>query len=631
MRNWVKYGVLIVFFLSLAHTSYLLFKVDQLAGKAQLTGKASNPEGRVQICINHPPNLGIPCNAQGTQNTTYTCMLNGSDADNASQNITFGTLFLSTHLFTINGTNGLINFTPNSSNIGNHTINFTLEDNSSCSNGKVFELFNLSINSSRNRPPVLVKNISSVTFNEGEIVSAFFLTNHFTDPDGDALTFNVSSQSLYIITISSTGEVVINATTCGQSANVIFTAIDPFNETADSNLVSITCVSPSTTSSTSSSQASSRKSKCLSQFTCFDYTSCSPQGVKTKRCVDENGCRDDEYITVVCKAPEVEKCLDSWSCTSWGECLLNGRQYRTCTNLNGCKTASKHPAEEEPCKFLPSCFDGLKDGDETGIDCGGSCKACLTIETPGFIQEDLKPVTYILFVLTLLGFGLLMANKYYHKQLHHLLVKSGWYLSGRYDKVILISEGVKRRLLEDLNEVLIKMNKGSVEDAFEKVEVLVEDYFKESKVTPRTSPHYNHSKVKKALPGPLESVLDLFYGHSKHLDRKGWPDKDVLRFVVEEFRAIINLTSSAEVKVPYDVKEIKIDEYTHPSEKVRLKMINTWIALQFNEVDLARERYEDLIELYESLDNRSRLSLYSDIYRLYQEIKYANSVLDLEV
>lgn len=631
MRNWVTYGILLVFFLSLAHTSYILFKVDQLAGKARPTGQASNAQGRAQICINHPPELGIPCNTLGTQNTTYTCMLNGSDADNASQNITFGALFLNTTLFTINGTNGLINFTPSSSQIGNHTINFTLEDNSSCTNGQVSSLFTLSINSSRNRPPILVKNISSVTFNQGEIISAFFLTNYFTDPDGDALTFNVSSQSLYILTIDSvTSEVTINATTCGQTASVIFTGIDPFNETADSNLVSITCVNPSTAASSSSS-SSSGQSKCLSQFACFDYTSCTSQGVKTKRCVDENGCKADEYITVVCKAPEVERCVESWSCTDWGECLLNGRQYRTCTDLNGCKGTQKRPMEEQTCRFLPSCFDGLKDGDETGIDCGGSCKPCLTLETPGFIQEDIKPVTYILLILTLLGFGLLMANKYYHKQLHHLLVKSGWYLSGRYDKAILLSEGVKRKLLEDLDELLKEMNKGSAEEAFERVGGLVEDYFRESKVTPRASPHYKRSRVKKALPGPLESTLDLFYSHSKHLNRKGWPDKDILQFVIEEFRAIINLTSSAEVKVPYDVKEIKIDEYTHPSEKVRLKMINTWIALQFNEVDLARERYEDLIELYELLDNRSKLSLYSEVYRLYQEIKYGGSVLDLEV
>ncbi len=632
MRDWVTYGVLLIFFFSLAHTSYVLFKVDQLAEKARLTGKASGTQGTTAVCVNHPPELGIPCASQGRDNTTYICTLNGSDADNASQGLTFGALFLNTALFTINASTGLINFTPNTSQVGNHTINFSLMDNSSCPNNQVFELFNLSINVTGNRPPRLIRSLPNVTLDEGEIISAFFLTNYFTDPDGDPMTFNVSSQSLFQITIQSTGEVIINATTCGQTAEVIFAAIDPYNASGDSNVVSITCISPSQPSSSSSASSSSGgRNKCLPKFTCFDYTDCSPKGVRTKRCVDENGCKNDEFITVVCKAPEVEKCIESWSCTNWGDCLLSGEQYRTCNDANGCKTSLNRPVEKQHCNFLPSCFDGLKDGDETGIDCGGSCKDCLNLETPGFIQEDLKPVTYILLVLTLLGFGLLMANKYYHKQLHHLLVKSGWYLSGRYDKAILLSEKAKRHLLGELDKLMTETGKRTREDPFEKVGELVENYFRESKVVPRTSPHYKQSKVKKALPGPLEAALDLFYGHSKHLNRKEWPDRDVLRFVVEEFRAIINLTSSSEVKVPYDVKEIKIDEFTHPAEKVRLKMINTWIALQFNEVDLAQERYEDLIEGYESLDNRSKLNLYSDVYRLYQEIKYANSVLDLEV
>src|SRR3989344_1552362 len=626
--RWISYGVLFVFFLSLTYTSYILIKVDQLAEGARPTGKASSSSrGNVQICINHPPILGVPCNTQGTQNSSYSCYLNGSDGDNATQNITFSS---NVTLFTINGT-GFLNFTPNSTQVGNHTINFTLEDNSSCSNGKVFQLFNLSINARANRPPILTKNISSITFNEGEIVSVFFLTNHFSDPDGDALTFTVSSQSLYQITILSSSEVTINATTCGSSASVIFTAMDPFHETADSNLVTITCVSPSTSSSSSSSTGSGSTSRCLSQYTCFDYTACSPTGVKTKRCVDENGCKDDEYITVVCKPPQTEDCVESWSCTSWGECLLNGKQYRTCTDVNNCKKSKSLPKEEEPCRFIPSCFDGLKDGDETGIDCGGSCKECLNLETPGFIQEDIRPVTYVLLILTLLGFGLLMANKYYHKQLHHWLIKSGWYLSGRYDKAVLINATIKKQLLEGLNKILSKVDKGAIGNNLDHLSHLIDLYFRESRVTPKTSPHYKKSKVSKALPGPLESILDLFYGLSKHLDRKGWPDKETLRFAVEEFRAVINLTSSSEVKVPYDIKEMKIDSYLHPAEKVRLKIINAWIALQFNEVELARDRYEELIEGYEALDNRSKLSLYMDVYRLYQEIKYANSILDIEV
>jgi hypothetical protein len=31
---------------------------------------------------------------------------------------------------------------------------------------------------------------------------------------------------------------------------------------------------------------------------------------------------------------------------------------------------------QEKVKYCPECYDGLLDGDETGIDCGGSCRPC---------------------------------------------------------------------------------------------------------------------------------------------------------------------------------------------------------------------------------------------------------------
>ena len=30
----------------------------------------------------------------------------------------------------------------------------------------------------------------------------------------------------------------------------------------------------------------------------------------------------------------------------------------------------------------PTCSDGIKNGDETGVDCGGSCSACSAVSMP---------------------------------------------------------------------------------------------------------------------------------------------------------------------------------------------------------------------------------------------------------
>jgi hypothetical protein len=49
------------------------------------------------------------------------------------------------------------------------------------------------------------------------------------------------------------------------------------------------------------------------------------------------------------------------------------------------------------CSACPTCADGTQNGDETGVDCGGSCTACPTctntcVSTPGW-TVDSNPVT----------------------------------------------------------------------------------------------------------------------------------------------------------------------------------------------------------------------------------------------
>ena len=34
----------------------------------------------------------------------------------------------------------------------------------------------------------------------------------------------------------------------------------------------------------------------------------------------------------------------------------------------------------DPIVVLPTCNDGIQNGDETGIDCGGSCGPCTGVE-----------------------------------------------------------------------------------------------------------------------------------------------------------------------------------------------------------------------------------------------------------
>ncbi|MDC6365479.1 hypothetical protein [Allomuricauda sp. AC10] len=69
--------------------------------------------------------------------------------------------------------------------------------------------------------------------------------------------------------------------------------------------------------------------------------------------------------------------------------------------LTGCKSDDGDPAPTDDNGTVATCDDGIQNGDETGVDCGGSCDACPTesVTLTGSITEDmtLDPAeTYVL-------------------------------------------------------------------------------------------------------------------------------------------------------------------------------------------------------------------------------------------
>jgi hypothetical protein len=69
----------------------------------------------------------------------------------------------------------------------------------------------------------------------------------------------------------------------------------------------------------------------------------------------------------------------------------------------------------------PSCFDGKKDGDETGVDCGGSCRACTEAEkeSGGFL------IVYVIIAGLLLAVAGFLAIPYINIARIKLLIKFG--------------------------------------------------------------------------------------------------------------------------------------------------------------------------------------------------------------
>jgi hypothetical protein len=74
-------------------------------------------------------------------------------------------------------------------------------------------------------------------------------------------------------------------------------------------------------------------------------------------------------------------CVSDWVCSQWSRCNERGQMTRTCTDAKSCRTPTPKPAEIETCSYTPRCDDGIRNGLEEGVDCGGNCAPCRTEQT----------------------------------------------------------------------------------------------------------------------------------------------------------------------------------------------------------------------------------------------------------
>ncbi len=80
----------------------------------------------------------------------------------------------------------------------------------------------------------------------------------------------------------------------------------------------------------------------------------------------------------------VVPCTENWRCTVWSTCSKEGLQIRACVDLSGCNTTFNRPSESRFCTYTPSpnCYDGIKNCHgglcELLTDCGGPCPPCPT-------------------------------------------------------------------------------------------------------------------------------------------------------------------------------------------------------------------------------------------------------------
>jgi hypothetical protein len=620
-------------------------------GEFFFTGHVSS--GKVNFCINDAPSITTNCDSTAVQGTIYSCKINATDNETGSLTVSYSTVLVNRIFSTDNSTlpfnitlDGNISFTPTNDDVGNYTYNVMTNDLEDCSNSESSLSIDLEI-TNINDAPVLDTTIPDVEYYAGETIFAYSLNDFFSDPDTDSLTYTVAGNTLISVTIGSDGLVRISSATCGIRERVIFTAMDPYNETADSNLVTITCTNttnpitePNTGTSSGGSSGGGGGSVplCKPEFECFEYHRCNITNQRLMRCVDKEGCDDEEFVTLACQYSPLLDCNETWSCGEWGQCFPNSTQYRTCTDSMACGTQLLMPPLFQECEYIGTCSDGIKnchDGVcEEGIDCGGSCNVCQSVQVPYPFEEEGGIGIYLLTGLILAVLSAILIYHYFRKEINSALAKAGWYITKRKRKQILLSKEDQKKLLEELEIMDKKLLKAQNKQdlfailnkdlqAFNYYLNKVLEYngeFDAQKLT-----EILDKKKVKIIPTLRTIYKSTFSEIMKVMKNENLVNTYKIKLLIEEVRNIVLQTSTVTLgEYSRDVQEFKPQEHDSYTSRMTLKMTNIYIALQFLETDTAKKRYLELLADYEKIGVNEESVVFDDVRRLYENISYVN-------
>ncbi len=590
------------------------------------------------FCLNTPPVLNNTCNFTIPWGYPYTCTVNVTDAENKV--FTFYSQFLTNQtLFNIMS-NGTINFTPQKSQIGNHTVKIVVYDDSGCENNYnsqdyLIEIYNLV------HPATLVRPIPNKTFNSIGERFIFQLNDYFVDPDGDPLNYSITlvnangggnPSSIISVAIANDSTATVTAAGCGAVYATYF-AEDPGGLITPSNLVQYAVNCPITSQSTGSGSGSAggggsgavsttTASTCHPHWVCGDWSGCTVNGTMSMTCTDLAGCDANDYQNTYYKnctyVPETYQCTENWNCTAWSSCI-NGNQTRLCLDLNSCGTVRTKPNETISCGQI-SCFDGIQDGDETGVDCGGSCKSCAILESPlRATPTNILVVSAIVFAISLLGVLTYASRKEVSTRLQSILKK--WYMLEK--RPVYLAEKDKKALIdiwELADRGYAESNRRMLMTAISRFS---KEYFKKTIEVGSLSAQEFTEKTKTLQDKDLLAVYQgLFHALTTLQTSKQAMDELQMRALLDEMlQGVYMVAAFTPEDAAHCVKERKIDG-TSPAHSCASKLANLWIALEFSQVALAKDLYREISAQYSKLNAEEQKTMYPAILRAFNTIKY---------
>ncbi|MBN1503414.1 hypothetical protein JW930_07785 [Candidatus Woesearchaeota archaeon] len=229
-------------------------------------------------------------------------------------------------------------FRPDYDDAGMHNVSFVVTDAFGL-NDTIRWRINVK---NTNRYPVQKYQLPGLVLYPKDTVSVYNLNQYFEDPDGDNLTFDYyfsdehgedksSESKLFDVIVDEEGEVTyISKTNITLTEYLIITAQDSYGANTLSNPFSLRIIT-----------------------------------------------KEDKFEFF--RSP-TEQCEPEIVCGNWSNCLVTGIKIRECFDANDCSAENKTLIESEPCDFNASCYDGIRNQNETGVDCGGPCEPCPSCE-----------------------------------------------------------------------------------------------------------------------------------------------------------------------------------------------------------------------------------------------------------
>lgn len=190
-----------------------------------------------------------------------------------------------------------------------------------------------------NRAPVQIATMPNETWNEDTELTGRDLDDYFIDPDGDELNFsNTPVENILISIRNDTHRITLTPDENFYGTRyVIYRALDQLNAFIDSNIVALNVI---------------------------DVPEAAPETTPSAAGGGGGG------------GGSSKECIEKWECQAFGLCLPAGIKTRDCVDLARCKTELRKPEVSAECEYIPTCYDLIKNGEETGVDCGGYCPPC---------------------------------------------------------------------------------------------------------------------------------------------------------------------------------------------------------------------------------------------------------------